>query len=130
MNATETARPSQPSNQQIAAEFGIQVGSEGWRKAVQSKRVESKLQADFEAANLAYNQSVNGQALLAMSDEQRAAKEERNQKLAAAGMSHLIGAKFETSKRGTVGLVNGGKVCALNARECEAIGRKPGPGNF
>lgn len=120
---TTTPRPSQPSSEAIAAELGIAIASPGWRAAVRARRGETTLQREWLAAHAAWEAATIPAHILA-------AREERNSRLAAAGLNHLIGATIHTSRRGTLGAVHGNRVYALNAAECVALGRTPGPGNF
>jgi hypothetical protein len=129
MNATNI-KPCQPSSAAIAAEFGIEVGAAGWKKVVAERRPESRLQIEYEAALAAWFASPEGQQEQAYTAAKRAREEAYNAKLRAAGMEHLIGAKFEKSRAGSWGVVHGNKVCALNASQCEVLGFTAGPANF
>lgn len=48
----------------------------------------------------------------------------------AAGLPHLAGRRIEKSKRGSWGWVSGNRVTALTERECELLGKTPGPANY
>ncbi len=127
-------RPSQPSNEQIAAEAGIAPHVAGWRDRVREARKISSLQREYEAAMVAWWTTPEGQAEHAAAEQSRARRVEIEARLVAAGCAHLVGAKIVQSKRGTFAHEHvscGRRICStLSARECEALGRNPGPGNL
>ena len=114
-------KPSMPSNYEIAVELGIKPSSPGWKKEVAKARERSSLQKAWGNA-CAEVEKAHPEIYAAITAERKRFED--------AGMSHLYGGRFVKSQRGTIGIeISGNRAASLTRKECEFIGRTPGPGN-
>lgn len=123
-------RPTNPSNRDIADEFGIPPESPGWKKKCSAMRPQSKLQAEYEQALARYEQTDEAREDRREANRIRLEKAARYNRLNAIGCGYLIGAQMTKSKRGTWASVHGSKASPIPKKACDVLGIKPGPGNY